>query len=164
MAGYVYLIGTPVFNWYKIGKSRVPEIRIQDLGILLPFKVEIIGIWKAENHTMMESMLHVKYANRRINGEWFHFYRTEITGLFSYLPSSVRVFPSDNSPNSVFARFSNIERDCPEGKKIHVSVRKIKNVDMTDEERARLRQKGVEEHRRKKALRDAQTIIPQPEK
>jgi len=36
MIGYVYLIGSPTFGWYKIGKSRKPEIRIENLGILLP--------------------------------------------------------------------------------------------------------------------------------
>ena len=41
MAGYVYLIGTPIFGWYKIGKSKTPEVRIKDLGILLPFKLHI---------------------------------------------------------------------------------------------------------------------------
>ena len=24
--GYVYLIGTPTFGWYKIGKSITPEV------------------------------------------------------------------------------------------------------------------------------------------
>ena len=31
--GYVYLIGTPVFGWYKIGKSKTPVVRVQNLGI-----------------------------------------------------------------------------------------------------------------------------------
>jgi hypothetical protein len=55
MAGYVYLIGTPIFGWYKIGKSITPEIRVKDLGILLPFKIKVMAIWKAENHHLMES-------------------------------------------------------------------------------------------------------------
>ena len=69
--GYVYLIGTPIFGWYKIGKSRTPEVRVKDLGILLPFKVEIIGVWKAVNHHLMESTLHEMYKTNKINGEWF---------------------------------------------------------------------------------------------
>jgi hypothetical protein len=48
MAGYVYLIGNSIFNWYKIGKSVTPEVRIKDLGILLPFKIKVMSIWKAE--------------------------------------------------------------------------------------------------------------------
>lgn len=71
--GYVYLIGTPVFGWYKIGKSKTPEIRIKDLGILLPFKIKILGVWEAQNHHLMESTLHEMYDERRINGEWFEF-------------------------------------------------------------------------------------------
>jgi len=68
MEGYVYFIGTPVFGWYKIGKSKTPEVRVKDLGILLPFKVHIIGVWKAKNHTLMESSLHEMYKDKRING------------------------------------------------------------------------------------------------
>jgi len=153
MAGYVYLIGTPTFRWYKIGKSRVPEIRIQDLGILLPFKIEIVGIWKAHDHTALESLLHERYAERRINGEWFHFYRAEVMGIFASLPEEARIFPSGNS-DSFFAKFSNIERDCPEGKRLHLSTRRVRG-NFTDEQRAYLRQKAIEEHKKKKALRDA---------
>jgi uncharacterized membrane protein (DUF106 family) len=29
MNGYVYLIGTTTFGWYKIGKSKTPEEREQ---------------------------------------------------------------------------------------------------------------------------------------
>ena len=73
MAGYVYLIGTPTFGWYKIGKSSTPEVRVKDLGILLPFKLYIIGVWYAENHHLMETTLHEIYSSCRINGEWFEF-------------------------------------------------------------------------------------------
>lgn len=54
MSGYVYLIGSPIFGWYKIGKSITPEVRIKNLGILLPFKIDIICIWKAENHHKLQ--------------------------------------------------------------------------------------------------------------
>lgn len=136
MIGYVYLIGTPTFKWYKIGKSCIPEIRIHDLGILLPFKIEIIGIWKAENHSLLEATLHEMNASKRINGEWFRFTGIEVTSFFNFLPKSARIFPLENNPDSVFAKFSNIEKDyCPEGKKIHVSVRKEKKQFLTDNER-----------------------------
>ena len=42
MEGFVYLIGSPLFGWYKIGKSKTPEVRVSNLGILLPFKLKII--------------------------------------------------------------------------------------------------------------------------
>ena len=78
MSGYVYLIGTPVFGWYKIGKSKTPIVRVRDLGILLPFKIRVIGVWKAEDHTLMEQALHEKYIDNRVNGEWFEFDRKEM--------------------------------------------------------------------------------------
>ena len=58
MSGYVYLIGSPLFGWYKIGKSKTPEIRVNHLGILLPFKIHIIGVWSAKNHSLLETTLH----------------------------------------------------------------------------------------------------------
>ena len=69
-SGYVYLIGSPIFGWYKIGKSITPEVRIKDLGILLPFKIHVIGVWGAKNHHQLERALHEIHKDRRINGEW----------------------------------------------------------------------------------------------
>src|SRR5208283_4654719 len=123
MAGYVYLIGTQVFGWYKIGKAVTPEIRIQDLGILLPFKIKVIGIWKAENHHALEKELHDKYRYCRINGEWFKFDFGEIKRLFELLPKEACIYSSKEKTDSVFAKFSNLENDCPEGKRIRVVVR-----------------------------------------
>ena len=94
MAGYVYLIGTTTFGWYKIGKSITPEIRIKDLGILLPFKITIIGVWKAVNHHLMEKTLHEIYASSRINGEWFEF-----TAKEAYDVETAKVEKLDDNAN-----------------------------------------------------------------
>ena len=111
MAGYVYLIGTPIFNWYKIGKSVTPEIRIKDIGILLPFKVEVFAIWKADNHTLLEAILHEKYAEFRINGEWFGFTKNEVKAVVSRLPDESRIFPKDGNSDPFFASFTNLKID-----------------------------------------------------
>lgn len=154
MVGYVYLIGTPVFKWYKIGKSRTPEVRVQDLGILLPFKIEVIGVWKAKNHTALESELHSKYNYCRINGEWFNFEHNEVHQLFQLLPASVRVYPSDNTPDSVFARFSNVEEDRRKGKKvIGVKTQKLRG-NFTPEEREEKRQAAIRRQKEKKLIRE----------
>lgn len=157
MAGFVYLIGTPYFGWYKIGKSVSPEIRVQDIGILLPFKIEIIGIWRAENHHLLESTLHEMYKNNRINGEWFRFKRIEVKQLFLSLPESVRIFPSENNPNSIFGKFSNVERDCPEGTKINFRIVKDRKGFLTEEERERLKsidmRRDISKQERKEAKR-----------
>jgi hypothetical protein len=150
MAGYVYLIGSPSFNWYKIGKSKTPDIRIKDIGVLLPFKVEIFAIWKADNHTLVESILHEKYAANRINGEWFLFTWQEVQKLI--FEDSVemttqnwhyRIFPGDGTP---VAAFTNILKDAaPEGKRVHLTYTKI-GKEITKEALEKHDRKGTLNH------------------
>lgn len=109
MTGYVYFIGSPIFGWYKIGKSITPEIRIKDLGILLPFKIKILGVWEAKNHHLAETALHELYADFRINGEWFEFSKEKAWDVFSSLPAQTRIFPGPS--NSTFDKFSNVDED-----------------------------------------------------
>ena len=73
MAGYIYLVGSSKFKWYKIGKSSNATIRVSQLGVLMPFTVEVIAVSKCEAYNQAERMLHEKYAEQRLNGEWFHF-------------------------------------------------------------------------------------------
>jgi len=126
MAGYVYLIGTPIFGWYKIGKSISPEIRIKDLGILLPFKIKVLSVWKAENHHLMEKTLHEIYKDKRINGEWFEFTRPEIHGVIESVPEKARIY-LDNTD-----RFSNINLDTKDDKTI-IGVRTRKGTHSEEE-------------------------------
>ena len=71
--GYVYLIGSIRFGWYKIGKSRRVQIRITDIGVLLPFRVEVFAIWGTSDEGILERELHDAHRLHRINGEWFAF-------------------------------------------------------------------------------------------
>ena len=162
MTGYVYLIGSKVFRWYKIGKSRTPEVRIKDLGILLPFKIEVIGVWKAINHSMLESELHKKYAYCRVNGEWFSFVNEEAEKLFQFLPDTARVFPKSNL-DSILSSFSNIEEDQRKGKRIiGVRVQKLRG-DFTSEQREDRRLRSISLQRENKKLygkNKAPKIVP----
>lgn len=138
MAGYVYLIGTPTFGWYKIGKSISPEVRVKDLGILLPFKLSVIGIFKAEDHTLLERTLHEIYSNNRINGEWFEFTKKGVYSVFESIPPEAIIYPTQGIKHS-FDRFSNIEQDTKNSKKvIGVRVQKLRGH-FTSEERDQLR-------------------------
>ena len=155
-AGYVYLIGTPIFGWYKIGKSRTPEVRVKDLGILLPFKLHVIGIWGAKNHHLMESVLHEMYQMNRINGEWFEFSSKEVFNVFSTIPEETRIYPkqTDNHP---LDRFSNIEEDLKNNKKvIGVRVQKLRG-DFTPEERDSRRNLSVFHQKISKILKKTTT-------
>jgi len=144
MVGFVYFIGTPTFGWYKIGKSKTPEVRIRDLGILLPFKLEVLAVWRAENHHQMERALHEIYAPQKINGEWFEFSRKQAQEVIDKIPSETRV-PQESD------RFSNVAEDTKRDKKvIGVRVQKLRG-DFTPEEREARRLAAIELQRAKKA-------------
>ena len=148
MTGFVYLIGTPVFGWYKIGKSITPEVRIRDLGILLPFKIDIIAVWQAQDHSMLERTLHEIYASSRINGEWFEFARKEVQTLIESIPAESKVYPGQLE--NVLDRFSNIIEDTRlEKKVIGVRTQKLRG-NFTTEEREEKRQAAIERQRLKR--------------
>lgn len=70
--GYVYLIRAIEPNsHYKIGLSKEPVTRIEKLDVKLPFPVEVIHLIKTDNMRGLELSLHEKYADKRVNGEWF---------------------------------------------------------------------------------------------
>ncbi len=94
MRGYVYLLGSSEYGWYKIGKSRRPSVRAKELGILLPFEIRPIAIWESERYSALERELHEKFADDRINGEWFKFEIEHIEVLFDHLSIYRRVFPA----------------------------------------------------------------------
>lgn len=98
LMGYVYLIGSAQHRWYKIGISSTPNIRIRNIGVLLPFKVEIWAIWKTKSPRLLEIALHEYYAERRINGEWFSFKPEKVREIIATAaPPEWRIFPSDKS-------------------------------------------------------------------
>lgn len=137
MSGYVYLIGNSIFGWYKIGKSITPEVRVKDLGILLPFKIKVYGIWKAENHHLMESSLHEIHSKNRINGEWFEFTSEELGRLINSIPAEAQVY-LDNTD-----KFSNIDIDTKASRRV-LGVRKEKlRGDFTPEERDYIRVQSI---------------------
>lgn len=148
-SGYVYLIGTPVFGWYKIGKSKTPEVRVKDLGILLPFKVHVIGVWQAHDRHLLETTLHELYAAHRINGEWFEFTKPELYKVFDSLPKVALVYPLENSKHPL-DRFSNIDEDTKNSKRvIGVRVQKLRG-DFTPEEREAKRIAAIEKQKAKR--------------
>ncbi len=120
MAGYVYLIGSSTFKWYKIGKSSRAAIRVSELGILLPFRVEVIAVWKLSNYHAVERDLHEKYAANHINGEWFNFTDAEIKAIVDDMFYA--------STNDAAIEFTNMEQDyAPEGKIIKFKFKKMKD-------------------------------------
>lgn len=77
---YVYVIEQDVTNLHKIGMTKNPRKRITDLMIGSPYGLDYLYIWPmacrrdAEN---VEAILHMKFRNSCIGGEWFNLDKSE---------------------------------------------------------------------------------------
>jgi len=71
--GYVYVVKGVDRPVYKIGMTkRDPHIRIDGLSKSLPWPVETICTFETvEASGKVERILHERFADRRVNGEWF---------------------------------------------------------------------------------------------
>lgn len=70
-SGYVYLLREVNGAHFKIGKTNNPESRMNTFAVKLPFKVEFECVIKTDNMTALELSLHTRFADKRIDGEWF---------------------------------------------------------------------------------------------
>lgn len=69
-AGYVYLLQS-ISGHYKIGRTQDPERRVKTFAIQLPFEVEYVCLIETLNMVELEKDLHLRFAAKRLNGEWF---------------------------------------------------------------------------------------------
>lgn len=67
--GFVYLIKSG--KHFKIGKANSVEARHRQLKIQLPQVAEVIHKIKTDDPFGVESYWHRRFADRRLNGEWF---------------------------------------------------------------------------------------------
>lgn len=70
-AGYVYLLKETNGIHYKIGRTNNPENRVKEFGVKLPFKVEYTHLIQTDDMYALEAELHIRYASKRVDGEWF---------------------------------------------------------------------------------------------
>ncbi len=70
--GYVYLL-TALHDstLFKIGRTNNPKVRGNTFGVKLPFKVEFDCIIKTDDMYALEDELHARFADQRLDGEWF---------------------------------------------------------------------------------------------
>lgn len=70
--GFVYIMSAPEVGCCKIGVTRnYPEKRLVDLGAKVPFDVELVHVYAALDPYSSERLIHNKFENLRIRGEWF---------------------------------------------------------------------------------------------
>lgn len=67
--GYVYLLKAGPY--YKIGKTQNVDERIKQLATLPPFDLELVHVIPSPQPHKLESVLHKRFDDLRVNGEWF---------------------------------------------------------------------------------------------
>lgn len=67
--GWVYFIGNRENKIVKIGYSRSPKTRLKELQTGCPYKLSIIYL--LPGGIKLEKLLHKKYEDYKLNGEWF---------------------------------------------------------------------------------------------
>jgi len=71
-SGWVYFIKSLVEDGpVKIGYSRTPDIRIQELQVASPHPLTLSAVWRSKDAKALESKLHRKFRSHKMNGEWF---------------------------------------------------------------------------------------------
>lgn len=69
--GYVYLLQAST-GVCKIGRTKDPSKRTKMLEVKLPFDVTLGALIKTDDMHNLEYSLHVRFGDKRVNGEWFN--------------------------------------------------------------------------------------------
>jgi hypothetical protein len=80
--GWVYLLGSPE-GYCKIGRAKRVSERLLQIGLQLPFRVELLHTIKVSDCIWAERFLHQKFATCRMNGEWFLLSDSDISWIKS---------------------------------------------------------------------------------
>lgn len=79
--GYVYLICDPSNDSFKIGVTKKLDIeeRVRKLQTGNSTELFIMSYYKCEYPFRLEKLLHTKYHEKRLSGEWFSLNVSEVT-------------------------------------------------------------------------------------
>lgn len=82
LPGWVYVLrAEDGSRRYKIGHSRRPIARATELGTKLPFPVTLLCVVQSDDMQGLEDALHERFAESRLEGEWFELDETQEAAL-----------------------------------------------------------------------------------
>lgn len=81
--GYVYLAKSG--SHFKIGRTVSPERRTNELRIQLPDKLERLHAITSHDPNSVERYWHRRFADRRLNGEWFALSTSDVSEFCSWV-------------------------------------------------------------------------------
>jgi len=80
--GYIYFVHADGTNRYKIGLTVDLDRRMRELnGKQAPFENKLLWSIEVSDMRSAEKDLHDMFSNRRVNGEWFLFDESELSGV-----------------------------------------------------------------------------------
>lgn len=74
--GHVYLLRAG--NYYKVGQSSDLERRVKSINVALPEKATLEHAISTDDPPGIEAYWHRRFADRRMNGEWFKLSRIDV--------------------------------------------------------------------------------------
>jgi len=95
IAGCVYVLQSEY--GYKIGKTVSLKDRLRLFGVKLPFKIELIISGYVDSYSEAEASLHRKYAQQRLEGEWFDLSGSDLKEIEAFLSTASPTAPSARS-------------------------------------------------------------------
>jgi len=67
--GFIYIIQAD--EYVKIGIADDVKNRVKQIQSTCPIKLKVINFWKISKASYYENLLHKRYRNYRVHGEWF---------------------------------------------------------------------------------------------
>ena len=85
---YVYVIAATKHNYYKIGVSENPKLRLKDLQTACPIPLYVLHyapMFTEPNAYRVEALTHKEFKANNTVGEWFEFTNEEVMKAISFI-------------------------------------------------------------------------------